>query len=107
MKFILNYNDINYNDKFISLYFYAKWFKQHDRVFSILNKMEKEYPCNIYAIDVDAYKNICEIHSINSVPTVLIISKGKELKRINGVAYTSGFRRAFYDVDQITSKADI
>lgn len=82
-----------------SLYFYASWMSYHKKMLFMIDKMEQKYKnVEFFAIDVDFFKNLCKRFEITSIPTVIIINNGEELKRINGLVLTSAFKSAFADI---------
>ena len=82
-----------------ALYFYASWMPYHGKFLTMISKMEEKYKdISFFAVDVDAFKNQCTRFSVDSIPTVLVLKEGKEVKRINGLVLTSAFRSAFADI---------
>lgn len=82
-----------------SLYFYASWMPYHKRMLSMVGKMEQKYKgLGFFAIDVDYFKSLCKRFDITSVPTILILENGKELKRVEGLVLTSALKGAFADI---------
>ena len=99
MKFITQESEIQIDLPKQALYFYASWMPFHKKFITMISKIEEKYQdIPFYAIDVDEFNNQCKRFSIDSVPTVLILNNGKEIKRINGLVLTSAFKRAFADI---------
>ena len=44
------------------------------------------------------FKNLCKIYNITAIPTVVILKKGKEISRINGMPLTAAFKKVFADI---------
>lgn len=81
------------------LYFYASWMPYHNKMLVMIDKMQEKYKnINFIAIDVDYFKGLCKRFSIESIPTVLVLKNGAEIKRINGIVLTSAFKSAFADI---------
>lgn len=98
MIFITQEEEIKINN-LISLYFYANWMPYHQKFLTMIDKVEQKYKnIQFYAIDVDQFASQCKRFSVTSIPTVLILKNGKELKRINGLTLTSAFKSAFVDI---------
>ena len=82
-----------------ALYFYAPWMPFHKKFLTMIGKMEEKHKnVTFSAVDVDEFSSQCRRFSIDSIPTVLILKDGKEVKRINGLTLTSAFRSAFADI---------
>ena len=50
------------------------------------------------AIDVDLNKDLCKRFEITSIPSIIILFKGKEVRRCNGMILTSAFKSALADI---------
>ena len=99
MFFITKEEEIDINLPLQALYFYASWMPYHNKFITMISKIEEKYKnVQFFAIDVDYFKSQCKRFSVNSVPTVVILKDGKEIKRINGLVLTSAFRSAFADI---------
>lgn len=99
MIFITQETDLQIETKTIALYFYASWVLGHKKMISMIEKIETKYKdINFFAIDVDYFKSLCTRFKVTSIPEVIILIDGKEIKRINGLILTSAFRSAFSDI---------
>src|ERR1022692_446554 len=98
MLFATQEEDIDINLSLQALYFYASWEPTHKKFLTMFEKIEAKYKTSLIAIDIDYFKNQCKRFLITSVPTVLILSDGIEIKRINGFISTSDFIRIFTDI---------
>jgi thioredoxin-like negative regulator of GroEL len=71
----------------------------HKKFLTMISKMEEKYKdMPFYAIDVDQFSSQCKRFSVDSIPTVLILKGGKEVKRISGLTLTSAFKSAYADI---------
>lgn len=99
MFFITHENEFIVHSEIQSLYFYASWMPYHNKMLIMINKMEEKYKnIEFIAVDVDHFKSLCKRFLIDSIPTVLILKNGFEIKRINGTVLTSAFKSAFADI---------
>lgn len=99
MLFITREEELQMDKPLQALYFYASWLPFHSKFLTMIGKMEdKHKDISFSAIDVDTFKNQCKRFSIDSIPTVIILKDGKEVKRITGLVLTSAFRSAFADI---------
>lgn len=99
MLFITQEQEISIDLPLQALYFYASWIPYHKKFLTMISKIEEKYKdIRFFAIDVDQFDSQCKRFSIDSVPTVLILKAGKEVKRINGLVLTSAFKSAFADI---------
>lgn len=99
MLFIAKEEQFKINNKIQALYFYAPWMPYHKKMLIMIGKMEEKYKdIEFLAIDVDHFKGLCKRFSVESIPSVVILKDGSELKRINGMVLTSAFRSAFADI---------
>ncbi len=99
MMFITREEELKTDLPMQALYFYAPWMPFHNKFITMIGKIEEKYKdINFFAVDVDEFSNQCKRFSIDSIPTVLILKEGKEVKRINGLVLTSAFKSAFADI---------
>ena len=99
MLFLLAEEELKIGTSVQALYFYAPWMPFHSKFLTMISKIEDKYKDIMFsAIDVDSFKNQCKRFSVDSIPTVLILKDGKEVKRINGLTLTSAFKSAFADI---------
>ena len=99
MLFVTSESEIKLNDSFQGLYFYASWMPFHKKMLVMIDKMESKFKnIRFMAIDIDHFKSQCIRFSITSIPTVIILDNGKEVKRINGLVLTSAFKSAVADI---------
>lgn len=99
MLFVTSESEIKLEDSFQGLYFYASWMPYHKKMLVMIDKMEDKFKnIKFMAIDIDSFKNQVIRFNIDSIPTVIILDNGKEVKRINGLVLTSAFKRAVADI---------
>jgi thiol-disulfide isomerase/thioredoxin len=99
MIFITREEELQIDLRQQSLYFYSSWIPFHKKILTMISQMEeKNKNMLFYAIDVDQFANQCKRFSINSIPTILILQSGKEIKRLSGLTSTSIFKSAYADI---------
>lgn len=100
MEFLTQESDFKLIDAGIQcLYFYASWMVFHNKMMTMIAKMEEKYKdISFLAIDVEEFKKMCKRFDVQSVPQVLIFDGGKEINRINGIVLTSAFKSVFADI---------
>lgn len=99
MIFLAQEAELQLKDKIQALYFYASWMPFHKKMLIMIDKIEQKYPdIEFMAIDVDHLHTQCKRFNITSIPTVVILNNGKELKRLDGLVMTSAFKSAFADI---------
>lgn len=99
MQFISQEEELTFKSPVQSLYFYASWMPYHKKMITMIEKMqEKHKGVDFFAIDVDHFNGLCKRFQIDSIPTVLLLKEGTEIKRINGIVLTSAFKSAFADI---------
>ncbi len=99
MRFLTREDDFRLSSKTQSLYFYAPWIPFHKKMLVMIGKMEEKHKdIEFIAIDTDSFKGLCKRFTVESIPTVLLMKNGIELKRITGLVLTSAFRSAFADI---------
>lgn len=68
------------NDKVI-IDFYAEWCGPCKMLSPILEKVSKEEKLTTYKVNVDDLEDVARRYGIMSIPTVIVFSKGKEVKK--------------------------
>lgn len=105
MIFITKEDEIQIDVPLQSLYFYASWMPYNNKFINMISKIEEKHNMIFYAIDVDQFASQCKRFSVDSVPTVLVLNGGEEIKKITGLVLTSAFKSAFADIySSVTSK---
>jgi len=72
-------------DKAVVL-FYASWCPFSQRFLPTFERYSKSRPESCLRIVTDDKPRLCEKYKVDVVPTVLIIEKGKVVKRLDGAA---------------------
>lgn len=99
MQFITKEEELKTDSKILSLYFYAHWMPYHKKMVTMISKMEEKHKnITFLAIDVDHFKPLCKRFNVTSIPEVLVLVNGEEIKRINGLVLTSAFKSVFADI---------
>lgn len=107
MLFITKEEDLHVSNAATQvLYFYSSWMPFHKKFMTMISKMEEKYKdMTFFAIDIDQFNSQCKRFSVNTIPTVLILQSGTEVKRINGLILTSAFKSAFADICKINGES--
>lgn len=99
MQFITQEEELQIDLPLQALYFYASWMPYHNKFITMISKIEEKHKdISFFAVDVEAFPNQCKRFAVDSVPEVLVLKGGKEVKRISGLVLTSAFRSAFADI---------
>ncbi len=99
MQFITQEEELQIDLPLQALYFYASWMPYHNKFLTMISKIEEKHKdISFFAIDVEAFPNQCKRFAVDSVPEVLVLKGGKEVKRISGLVLTSAFRSTFADI---------
>lgn len=99
MIFITQEGEINMNLPLQALYFYTTWMPFHNKLIYVISQIQESYKDISYlAIDAGYFNNQCIRFSITSVPTLLLLKNGKEVKRIEGSVRKQDFIGAFADI---------
>ncbi len=83
MNYIKNekeFDEVIKKDKVI-VDFYAEWCGPCQMLSPILDKVSKEENLDTYKVNVDEVEDVARRYGIMSIPTVIIFSKGKEVKK--------------------------
>src|SRR6202162_1634928 len=74
------------------LYFYVPWMVFHGKIVAMIHAAEtKHKEVSFMAVDVGQFSSQCKRFSIDSVPTLIAMKNGKEIKRISNTFYTEMF----------------
>ena len=99
MIFATNEEEIEKVHEFKVLYFYATWMPFHKKMMIMIEKIEAKKPyINFCAVDVDYFKSSVKRYSVESIPTIILFNKNKQLKTLNGLVLTSAFNSFFNDI---------
>jgi thioredoxin 1 len=85
-----NFNELIHSEKPVLVDFYAEWCgpcqMMKPRILDVAERIGED--AKVVQIDVDKEKEIAERFRIQSVPTLIIFKKGKQLWRQTGVMST-------------------
>ena len=88
MIFITQEDEIKLH-KMQSLYFYMPNVLYNKKIIIAIKEAEKKYNIDFFAIDASYFKGLCRRFDITAIPTIIILSDGKEIKRISGLVSTN------------------
>lgn len=99
MIFVSNEDEVKFDNKILAIYFYANWMPYHKKMLTMIGKIEEKYKEVIFlAIDVDYFKSFCKRFNVTSIPEIIVLKNGAEIKRINGLILTSAFKSVIADI---------
>jgi thioredoxin 1 len=99
MLFITQEEEIKMDQPIQVLYFYTTWMPFHNKLIYVISEIEEKYKNISYlAIDADYFSTQCIRFAILSVPTLLLLKDGREVKRIEGTIKKQDFVGAFDDI---------
>ena len=82
-------------DKPVGLFFMADWCGPCRKMASLVDRMKEQHGCTIRTIDIDTERDLAQIFSIHSLPTVVILDDGREVDRIIGLTTEDRLKQAF------------
>lgn len=99
MFFLTQEDQFKICDGIQGIYFYAPWMPFQKKMNLMISKVEEKYKAvSFIGVDVDVCKGLIKRFNIDSIPTIVILSNGEEIKRINGLIMTSAFKSVFVDI---------
>jgi len=99
MQAITNESDFNTNDKFMAVKFWASWCGPCKAMEPNMKKMEKEFPkVKFLSIDIDQVPSLAQKFRVKSLPALLLIKNGHEVKRITGTVLVDPLRKVFREL---------
>lgn len=91
--------EVKLNQSVRCLYFYNFSMPFHNKLVYIISQIEEKYKdINYLAIDTDYFHSQCIRFAVSSVPTLLLLKNGKEIKRVEGSIKTRDFIDVFADI---------
>ena len=80
--------------------FGASWCGPCKSLEPIMDKMKEEFSPGVkfFAVDVEEAPQLAKTHRIRSLPTVILLRDGQEVRRLVGAVKTDPVRKAFRDL---------
>ena len=79
-------NEVQNSDKKVLIDFYADWCGPCNRLVPLVNKVAEENEnIKVVRIDVDKNENLMNKYNVRSIPTLIVIENGEEVKRSVGL----------------------
>ena len=79
------------SEKRVLIDFYADWCGPCNRLFPLVNKVASENKdIKVVRIDVDQNEDLMNQYNVRSIPTLVVIEKGKEINRQVGLISEDG-----------------
>ena len=79
------------SEKRVLIDFYADWCGPCNRLFPLVNKVASENKdIKVVRIDVDKNEDLMNQYNVRSIPTLVVIEKGKEINRQVGLISEEG-----------------
>ena len=79
------------SEKRVLIDFYADWCGPCNRLFPLVNKVASENKdIKVVRIDVDQNEDLMNQYNVRSIPTLVVIEKGKEINRQVGLISEEG-----------------
>jgi thioredoxin-like negative regulator of GroEL len=72
-------------DSNVFVLFYATWCPFSQRFLPVFEKFAQDKTRKYASVVIDDKANLCEKYSVEIVPTVLLLSKGKVKERLGGI----------------------
>jgi len=97
---ITNESDFNIdNDKLVAVKFWASWCGPCKQMNPSIKKIEEEFPnVKFLSVEIEQVPEIAQRFRIKSLPSILLLKDGQEVKRINGLVLIDPLRKAFRDL---------
>ena len=79
-------NEVQNSDKKVLIDFYADWCGPCNRLVPLVDKVAEENEnIKVVRIDVDKNENLMNKYNVRSIPTLIVIENGEEVKRSVGL----------------------
>jgi thioredoxin 1 len=98
LKILDKAEEFNVDSGLFAVKFTADWCGPCKKHQPNIDKMEQEFPnVQFLSVDIDLIPNFNEKYKVKSIPLLLLIKNGVEVKRITGVTLIAGLRTAFIE----------
>jgi len=100
MQPILDSNEFNVSDgKFIAVKFWATWCGPCKQMHPSMLKLEEEFPdIKFISVEIEQAPEIVQRFKVKSLPSVILLKDGEEVKRINGMTLIEPMRKVFREL---------
>ncbi len=99
MIFILNEEELSFNDNKYVLYFYTDELNIHKKCIFNLLKIQKEYNIQIYCIDINKITSCERRYKLTLLPTIILFKDFYEIKRFNHILKYNEFKKQFSSIE--------
>ena len=82
----MNYNEVINSNKVVLVEFFASWCPHCQRMMPVVEEVRERLGdrASVYQFDVDKYPHLTEENNVESYPTFIVYSGGKEVWRSAG-----------------------
>lgn len=102
MVFLTKEDELKLEMSIQVLYFYTPTMPFHNKILYVLSLLEGQYDnIKYWAIDANDFNRQCIRFSVLSVPTLLFLKDGREIKRLEGTVKRRDFMGTFADICSI------
>lgn len=99
MQAITNESDFQTDNKLMAIKFWASWCGPCKQMNPSIAKMEKEFPnIKFVSVEIEQVPEIAQRFRVKSLPSLLLLKNGQEIKRFNGMTLIEPLRKAFRDL---------
>jgi thioredoxin 1 len=98
LKILDKVEEFNVSSGLFAVKFTADWCGPCKKQQPNIDKMEQEFPdVQFLSVDIDLIPDFNEKYKVKSIPLLVLIKDGLEVKRITGVTLISGLRTSFIE----------
>jgi thioredoxin 1 len=99
MKAVVNDRDFEKGGNLKAVKFWANWCGPCKQMNPSIEKLEKEFPnVEFLSVDIDDKTDIAQRFKVMSLPTLVFLREGIEVKRVNGTALLAPLRKIVKDL---------
>lgn len=81
--------------------FFATWCGPCKKMDPIVDILESEFnDCTFFAVNADDFPNIVSTYGVKSLPTIVFLKDGKEVKKVIGVSLIDPLRKLLRDMTE-------